>query len=282
MTQAPKTWFITGTSKGFGRVWAEAALARGDFVVATARDTKTLDVLVEKHGARLLPLQLDVRDREGVFRAVASASAHFGRLDVVVNNAGYGLFGMVEEVSERQARDQFETNFFGALWVTQAVLPLLRAQRSGHIVQVSTIGGITAFPLFGVYNASKWALEGMSQALDAEVRDFGVKVTLIEPTAFATEWAGGSAVHATPNSEYDGVRRHVLGMWSDQTPGKPAASASALLELVDADHPPLRAFFGDLLGMVQAEYAQRLDEWKQWQPQARAALGLAPSSPSQS
>lgn len=273
MTQASKVWFITGTSKGFGRVWAEAALARGDRVVATARDIRALATLVEQFGERVLPLQLDVRDRNAVFHAVAAAYAHFGQLDVVVNNAGYGLFGMVEEVSEQQARDQFETNFFGALWVTQAALPLLRAQGSGHIVQISTIGGVTAFPLFGIYNASKWALEGMSQALAAEVRDLGIKVTLIEPTAFATDWASGSAIQAAPNSAYDGVRQKVLGMWRAQTPGKPEASAAALLELVDAENPPLRAFFGDLLTMMQAEYAQRLDEWQQWQTQARAALG---------
>ncbi|MDT8849006.1 SDR family NAD(P)-dependent oxidoreductase [Pantoea dispersa] len=273
MTKASKVWFITGTSKGFGRVWAEAALARGDRVVATARDTHALAALMEQFGEQILPLQLDVRDREAVFQTVTVAHAHFGRLDVVVNNAGYGLFGMVEEVSEQQARDQFETNFFGALWVTQAALPLLRAQRSGHIVQISTIGGVTAFPLFGIYNASKWALEGMSQALAAEVRDLGIKVTLIEPTAFATAWARGSAIQAVPNSAYDGVRQKVLGMWSGQTPGKPEASAAALLELVDAEDPPLRAFFGDLLEMMQAEYAQRLAEWKQWQPQARAASG---------
>lgn len=273
MAKASKVWLITGTSRGFGRVWAEAALARGDRVIASARDTRALDALVEKFGDQILPLQLDVRDRAAVFETVAAAHAHFGRLDVVVNNAGYGLFGMVEEVSEQQAREQFETNFFGALWVTQAALPLLRAQRSGHIVQISTIGGVTAFPLFGIYNASKWALEGMSQALAAEVRDFGIKVTLIEPTAFATEWAGGSAVQAKPHPAYDAVRQQVLGMWNGQTPGKPEASAAALLALVDAANPPLRAFFGDLLALMQAEYAQRLDEWAQWQPEARAATG---------
>ncbi len=273
MTNSSKVWFITGTSKGFGRVWTEAALSRGDRVVATARDTSSLTALVERFGAQMLPLRLDVRDREAVHQAVQAAHAHFGRLDVVVNNAGYGLFGMVEEVSEQQARDQFETNFFGALWVTQAALPLLRAQRGGHIVQISTIGGVTAFPLFGVYNASKWALEGMSQALAAEVRNFGIKVTLVEPTAFSTEWAGGSAVHATSNPEYDGVRQQVLGMWSGQTPGKPEASAAALMALVDAKNPPLRAFFGDLLQMMKAEYTQRLDEWELWEPQALAALG---------
>ncbi|MDH2433701.1 SDR family NAD(P)-dependent oxidoreductase [Pokkaliibacter sp. MBI-7] len=273
MTTDQKIWFITGTSRGFGRIWAEAALARGDCVVATARNTDALQALVDQYGDRVLPLPLDVCDRKAVFRTVAAAYEHFGRLDVVINNAGYGLFGMVEEVSEQQARAQFETNFFGALWVTQAVLPLMRMQRSGHILQVSTIGGVTAFPLFGLYNASKWALEGMSQALAAEVREFGIKVTLIEPTAFATEWAGNSAVHATPRTEYDGVRQQVLGMWSGQTPGQPEASAAAVLALVDAEQPPLRVFFGDMLGMMQAEYGQRLHDWEQWQALAIAARG---------
>src|SRR5262249_11230245 len=141
-----KVWFITGASRGFGREWSIAALERGDRVAATARDTSTLDDLVAAHGDQLLPLQLDVTDRRADFAAVAAAAAHFGRLDVVVNNAGYGQFGMVEELSEVEARDQIETNLFGALWITQAALPILREQRSGHILQVSSIGGISAFP----------------------------------------------------------------------------------------------------------------------------------------
>src|SRR5262245_21051 len=161
-----KTWFITGASRGFGRVWAEAALARGDRVAATARDIATLDALA---GDDFLPLTLDVTDREACFDAVRHAHGHFGSLDVVVNNAGYGLFGPVEEASEAQARRQLDTNFFGALWVTQAALPFLREQGSGHILQVSSIGGIAAFPTVGIYNASKWALEAMSESLAQEV-----------------------------------------------------------------------------------------------------------------
>ena len=140
---AEKVWFITGTSRGFGREWAIAALERGDKVAATARDTATLDDLVDKYGDAMLPIQLDVTDRAADFAAVKQAHEHFGRLDIVVNNAGYGQFGFIEELSEQDARDQIETNVFGALWVTQAALPYLRAQRSGHIIQVSSIGGIT-------------------------------------------------------------------------------------------------------------------------------------------
>jgi NAD(P)-dependent dehydrogenase (short-subunit alcohol dehydrogenase family) len=148
MTSA-KTWFVTGTSRGFGREWTIAALERGDRVAATARDVSTLDDLAQKYGDLLLPIELDVTDRAADFAAVAKAHEHFGRLDVVVNNAGYGHFGMVEELSEDDVRAQVETNLFGALWVTQASLPFLRAQGSGHVVQVSSIGGVSAFPNVG-------------------------------------------------------------------------------------------------------------------------------------
>src|SRR4051794_41276353 len=202
----PKTWFITGASRGLGREWTIAALDRGDSVAATARDTATLDDLVKRFGDRILPLRLDVTDRGADFAAVRRAHEHFGRLDVVVNNAGYGQFGMVEEITEQEARAQFETNLFGVLWVTQAALPFLRAQRSGHILQVSSIGGISAMANIGIYNASKWALEGLSQALAQEVADFGIKVTIIEPGGYATDWHGSSAQHAPPHPPHDEAR----------------------------------------------------------------------------
>src|SRR4051794_4975220 len=200
---ASKTWFITGTSRGFGREWAAAALERGDKVVATARDPQTLEGLAVQHGDAVLPLALDVTDREAVFEAVRRAHEHFGRLDVVVNNAGYGQFGMVEELSEQEARDQIETNLFGALWVTQAALPFLREQGAGHVLQVSSIGGISAFQGIGMYHASKWALEGISQSLAQEVRGFGIHVTLIEPGGFSTDWGGSSARHAETHEAYE-------------------------------------------------------------------------------
>ena len=190
-----KVWFITGASRGFGREWAIAALERGDRVAATARTVSTLHDLVERFGDAILPLELDVTDRAADFAAVARAHEHFGQLDVVVNNAGYGQFGLVEELSEAEARGQLETNFFGALWVTQAALPYLRAQGSGHIIQVSSIGGISAFPNVGIYNASKWALEGLSQALAQEVAGFGITVTVVEPAGYSTDWGGSSAAH---------------------------------------------------------------------------------------
>src|SRR3954468_1427395 len=200
-----KTWFITGTSRGFGRAWAEAALERGDRVAATARDTSTLKDLVERYGDAVLPIALAVTDRAADIAAVQQAHAHFGRLDVVVNNAGYGHFGFIEELSEQEARAQIETNVFGALWVTQAALPYLRAPRSGHILQVSSIGGITAFQNVGIYHASKWALEGFSQSLAQEVAPFGIHVTLIEPGGFSTDWAGPSSKRSTPLPDYKEV-----------------------------------------------------------------------------
>src|SRR6266446_3624751 len=184
-----KTWFITGTSKGFGRVWAEAALERGDKVAATARHLDSVQELNEKYGDNVLTLALDVTDKTAVDTAVRQAHDHFGRLDVILNNAGYGQFGAMEEISEQVARDQLETNLFGALWVTQAALPYLREQGSGHIVQVSSIGGISAFPSVGIYHASKWGLEGISQALAQEVKEFGINVTLVEPGGFSTDWS---------------------------------------------------------------------------------------------
>jgi NAD(P)-dependent dehydrogenase (short-subunit alcohol dehydrogenase family) len=271
-----KTWFITGASRGFGREWAIAALGRGDSVAATARDTSTLDDLVEKYGERLLPVKLDVTDRAADFAAVKEAHDRFGRLDVVINNAGYGHFGMIEELSEADARGQIETNLFGALWVTQAALPYLRAQGSGHIIQVSSIGGISAFPMVGIYHASKWGLEGFSQALAQEVADFGIRVTLIEPGGFSTDWAGPSAKRSEPLPAYDNFREKAQ-QWRAQrnaAPGDPAASAAAILRVVDADEPPLRVFFGAApLEIAERDYASRLENWRAWQDVAELAQG---------
>jgi NAD(P)-dependent dehydrogenase (short-subunit alcohol dehydrogenase family) len=272
-----KVWFITGTSKGFGRIWAEAALERGDRVVATARNVATLDDLVARHGDNVLALALDVTDKAAVDAAIAEAHGRFGRLDVVVNNAGYGLFGMVEEVSEADARAQLETNLFGALWVTQAALPILREQGSGHIIQVSSIGGVNAFPMVGLYHASKWGLEGFSQALAQEVADFGIKVTLVEPTGFSTDWSGPSAAQAQQLEAYADVRAKTMEARRARlaTPGDPGATGPAILKLVDADQPPLRLFLGiGTLDMIKAEYAKRIATWEEWDDVAVAAHGL--------
>ena len=271
-----KVWFITGTSRGFGREWAIAALERGDKVAATARNTSTLDDLTEKFGDALLPIPLDVTDRDADFAAVKQAHDHFGRLDIVVNNAGYGHFGFIEELSEQEARDQIETNVFGALWITQAALPFLRAQRSGHILQVSSIGGVTAFQNVGIYHASKWALEGFSQALAQEVASFGIHVTLIEPGGFSTDWAGTSSRRSEPLPAYADVHAEADRLRDQRVAksGDPRASARAVLKIVDAENPPLRVFFGELpLQLAKADYESRLRNWEEWQPVAVEAQG---------
>jgi NAD(P)-dependent dehydrogenase (short-subunit alcohol dehydrogenase family) len=263
-----KTWFITGSSRGFGREWTIAALRRGDRVAATARNTESLKDLVDTYGDAILTIPLDVTDRLAAFAAVASAHEHFGRLDVVVNNAGYGQVGMIEELGEAEFRAQLETNVFGAMWVTQAALPFLREQRSGHFLQVSSIGGITAFAGVGAYHASKWALEGFSQALAHEVKDFGIHVTIIEPGGFSTDWSGPSLQRSTPLTAYAAIHEARDAFWAARLPkqGDPTASANAVLKLVDAEQPPLRVFFGDgPLELASTDYEQRLETWRAWE-----------------
>ncbi|MGA2766478.1 MAG: SDR family oxidoreductase [Spirochaetia bacterium] len=266
-----KTWFITGTSRGFGREWAKAALARGDKVAATARNLESLKELAAEYGKNILPIKLDVADRKADFAAVKQAHEHFGRLDVVINNAGYGLFGTIEEISEAQARAQMETNFFGALWITQAALPYLRQQKGGHILQVSSIGGIVAFPGVGLYHASKWALEAFSDSLSQEVNQFGIKVTLIEPSGFSTDWAGSSSVHAKENPIYDSIRNVRPPR---RKPGDPKATAAVILKVVDAENPPLRLLLGNFASdWVIEVYPKRLATWAEWEQVSRAADG---------
>jgi len=267
-----KIWFITGASKGFGREWTEAALERGDRVTALSRSATAFDDPVAKYGDDILPLQVDVTDRTAVTAAVDQAADHFGRLDIVVNNAGYGLFGMVEEVTEVQVRDQVEVNLFGPLWVTQAALPHLRAQGGGHIIQVSSIAGVFSLPGLGLYHASKYGLEGFTASLAAEVKDFGIKVTLVEPAGYSTDWAGPSAVHAERSPVYDDFRAAMARPAGKR--GDPGATRAAILQVVDADEPPLRIFFGQgPLAVIKKEYAGRIAEWEAWDEVSQAAFG---------
>lgn len=271
-----KVWFITGSSKGFGRVWTEAALARGDKVAATARDVSTLSDLTAKYGDAIAAIKLDVNDKRAVDAAVAEAHRRFGRLDVIINNAGYGLFGAIEEITEEEARAQIETNVFGALWVTQAALPIMRKQGSGHIIQISSIGGVNAFANLGLYHASKWALEGFSQSLALEVAPFGIHVTLIEPAGFSTDWSGPSAKRAAAIEAYEPAREGMKARRANVTPGDPQATGAAILALVDAPEPPVRVFFGDVgLPMIKQEYANRLALWEKWDHIADLAQGKA-------
>jgi NAD(P)-dependent dehydrogenase (short-subunit alcohol dehydrogenase family) len=267
-------WFITGASKGFGREFAIAALKRGDQVAATARDTKSLADLSGRYGDRLLPIRLDVTDRAAAFEAVGRVYDEFGGLDVVVNNAGYGHFGAVEELSEADLRDQLETNLFGAVWITQAALPFLRSQGSGHIIQVSSVGGLGAFANQSAYHASKWALEAVSESLAAEVGPLGIKVTLVEPALFGTDWAGPSARWSDKMTEYEYVREMMFARRGAAVAGDPKAAAQALLELVDSDNPPLRVLFGSAAtAMITEIYEQRLQTWRDWEAVSRRAQG---------
>jgi NAD(P)-dependent dehydrogenase (short-subunit alcohol dehydrogenase family) len=273
-----RTWLITGASRGLGRSFAQAALAAGDRVAGTARDTSTLDDLVAEHGDAIVPIGLDVTDRDAAFAAVAQAHDRLGRLDVVVNNAGYGVSGAVEELSEEQARRQIEVNLFGALWVTQAALPILRAQGSGWIVQVSSIGGLAAFPLTGIYHASKWALEGFSESLRQEVAPFGIKVLMVEPSGFRTDWAGSSMDRADPIDAYQRVeaisdRRSAQREENNGAqPGNPDLAARALLDTLDREDPPFRLLLGNIAYDVAVDrYQSRLEEFRAGEQVARGA-----------
>ncbi len=271
-----KTIFITGASRGFGKLWAEAFLKRGDKVAATARNIAALDDLVSTYGDNILPVQLDVNNRQEVINAVSQVATHFGGIDILINNAGYGLFGTVEETTEQQARDQMETNFFGLLWVTQAVLPIMRQQKSGHIIQVSSFLGLTTLPMLGLYNASKFAVEGLSETIASEVAHLGIKFTLIEPNGFATEWAGASAIQTTDSIEdYAPVRAAFAASGENPaTWGKPEATVEAILKVVNSENPPQRLLLGKIAyHVVNQVYKNRLEEIEAWKEVSIAAHG---------
>ncbi|GGQ06273.1 SDR family NAD(P)-dependent oxidoreductase [Streptosporangium pseudovulgare] len=274
-----KVWLVTGSSRGLGRNFVEAALSRGDRVAATARSTAGFDELVAAHGEAVLPLEMDVTDKAAVFESVKRAREHFGRLDVIVNNAGYAMIGAIEELTEQHLRDQLETNLFGAVWVIQAALPHLREQGAGHIIQMSSAAGLMAFPLGGAYHVSKWAVEALNESLAQEVTDFGIKVTIIEPGGFATRNGKNpdpldNGHMAQPDPAYDGLRRRIAGIAGKQPAGDPAAAAQTLLKIVDSDDPPLRVLFGQgFYPMIQQAYADRLKTWADGQDLSAQAHG---------
>jgi NAD(P)-dependent dehydrogenase (short-subunit alcohol dehydrogenase family) len=272
---ASKIWLITGASKGFGRVWTTAALERGDNVIATARNLKDIEDLTEKYNHSIFPVQLDVNGRRACFDAVKQGADYFGgKIDILISNAGYGQFGAVEELNEDEARGQMETNFFGSLWMIQAVLPYMRQQKSGRILQVSSIAGIAAFPNLGIYHASKWAVEGLCETLSQEVERFGIKVTLIEPGGYATEWGTASAKHSKSMLQYDAMREERRSSSGKMEKGDPNATAAAILKLVDSDEPPLRLFLGkNNYRMAEQLYKKRLDTWRAWQEVSEKAQG---------
>ncbi|WP_405360312.1 SDR family NAD(P)-dependent oxidoreductase [Kitasatospora sp. NBC_00085] len=266
-----RVWFVTGASSGLGLAFTRAALAAGDRVVATARRTALLDPTLAEHPGRLVVLPLDVTDREAVAATVDKAAAAFGRIDVVVNNAGIMTSGTVEEFTETDARAQLETNFFGALWVTQAVLPHLRARQSGHIIQISSVGGIIGFATTGLYSAGKWALEGMTEALAQEVAPFGIKVTIVEPGGYTTDLY--TTMRTQPRHEaYEPLHTALAEMWGDSEDADPAKAADAVLALVDSDRPPLRLVLGSAMYDVAQDAADRRKaDWAGWEATSRAA-----------
>ena len=241
-------WLITGCSSGLGRALAVRVLARGHRLIATARQPETLDELVAADPSRCRALALDVADASQVAPVVAQAAAIFSRLDVVVNNAGYGLVGAVEEYDEAQITRNFETNFFGALRVIRAALPILRAQRRGHFVNISAAAVIANYAGFSIYGATKWALEGLSESLAAEVRPLGLKVTIVQPGPFRTDFVSRSlerASAAIPDYEpSSGKFRRFLETMNGRQPGDPAKAADAIISAVESDNPPLRLVLG--------------------------------------
>ena len=269
-----KTIFISGASRGFGKLWAEALLQRGDNVVATARDLSALDDLVGKYGDKILALQLNVNDRDGDFASIHKAKEHFGNIDVLINNAGYGLFGAIEEMTEKEARDQMETNFFGLLWLSQAVLPVMREQGHGHIIQLSSVLGLISRPVLGLYAASKFAVEGLSESLAAEVKGFGINVSIIEPTGFDTDWGGSSAAHTAAISDYNDVKAAYRAGIPADFRGIAGGTTAAVLKLIDSSNPPLRLLLGKYAyALVKKEYEDRTIGWSGWQEVTLAAQG---------
>lgn len=272
---AGKVWFITGTSRGFGRVWADAALKRGDKVAATARTVASIADLKEKYGANVLTLELDVTKPDQVKAAVAEAYNHFGRLDIVLNNAGYSLVGTIEEANADDVRALYETNIFGTLAVIQAALPLLRKQGHGHILGVSSSLGHVTLPVIGYYCSSKWAFEAIHESLAAEVNPFGINVTIIEPGAYATEFGSQDSLKFSAGLDiYADFKTQFFETLKDMERGDPNATPEALFKMVDAEQPPLRFNLGSHnLPWVRGAYAERLATWEAWDAISSSAQG---------
>jgi NAD(P)-dependent dehydrogenase (short-subunit alcohol dehydrogenase family) len=241
-------WLITGCSTGFGRELSRAVLARGHRVVVTARNPESIEDLVTGHEERAIALRLDVTKSAEIDAAVRQAEKVFGRIDVLVNNAGIGYFGAIEESDEAEVRRMFEINVFGLARMTQAVLPGMRKRRSGHVVNIASIGGIRAFPAVGFYNATKFAVVGLSEALSLEVAPLGIKVTIVEPSGFRTDWAGRSANEAKQQiadyAETAGKNQASIRGYSGKQPGDPVKAAEAIIKAVESPEPPLHLLLG--------------------------------------
>jgi NAD(P)-dependent dehydrogenase (short-subunit alcohol dehydrogenase family) len=264
MTKSSKIWFITGASTGFGRLLAEQVLAAGESVIATARKPAQIADLQQKYPETALALALDVTDETSIDSAVDAAIERFGHVDVLVNNAGYGLAGAIEEATEAEFMPVFETNVFGLIRVTRALLPHFRAQRSGNIVNLSSIGGLIGSAGWGYYNASKFAVEGFSEALHAELAPLGIHVTIVEPGPFRTDFLGRSGVEAEQRiADYDqtaGKTRQYFHEQAGKQPGDPAKAVAAIIAAVESPEPPRHLVLGKL---AFNRMSARLDQWKQ-------------------
>jgi NADP-dependent 3-hydroxy acid dehydrogenase YdfG len=272
----PKIWFITGTSRGFGRVWTEAILKRGDKVAATARNLASIADFKEKYGENVLTLELDVTNHEQAKKAVEQAHAHFGRLDIIFNNAGYSLVGTIEEAKTDEVRALFETNVYGPLGVIQAALPLLRKQGGGHILGTSSNLGHVTLPVIGYYCSTKWAFEAIHESLAEEVKQFGIKVTIIEPGAYATEFGSPESLKFSEGMElYAEYKEAFFGQLTSMERGNPEATPQALFQVVDAENPPLRFLLGSQnLPWLRKDYAERMEEWEKWEAVSNSAQDL--------
>ncbi|WP_213771854.1 oxidoreductase [Bradyrhizobium sp. dw_78] len=269
-------WFITGCSTGFGREFARAALAHGFRLVATARDPKKLDDIVAGHEGKAIALALDVTNADQIKHAVSEAERVFGRIDVLVNNAGYGYLAAVEEGEEKDVRDMFETNFFGLAAMVRAVLPGMRARRHGSIVNVASVGGIVGFPGSGYYAATKFAVEGLSQSLAKEVEPLGIRVLIVEPGPFRTDWAGRSLKQSAKFiGDYEqtaGARRRETAGYSGKQAGDPARAAEAVIEAVQSSAPPLHLVLGRAgFDNVESQLRSMLQEVDRWKPTSLGA-----------
>lgn len=274
--KSPKVWFITGASRGFGRIWTEAALRRGDKVAATARKLESIADLNQKYEANVLTLELDVTDAVQAKAAVIQAHTHFGRLDIVLNNAGYSLVGTIEEAGADDIRALYETNVIGPVSVIQAALPLLRKQGFGHILGTSSNLGHVTLPVIGYYASSKWAFEAIHESLAEEVKAFGIKVTIIEPGAYATEFGSQDSLKFAPGLDlYGAYKQAFFGHLKDMERGDPHATPGALFQVVDSAEPPLRFFLGShCLPSVREAYAERLATWEAWEEISNSAQRL--------
>lgn len=263
-----KVWFITGSSRGLGRDLTAQVLAKGDLVAATARNTDALKGFVEKYTDQILPITLDVTDYDQVHLAVESAIAHFGKIDVLVNNAGFGIVGAAEAFTEDQVRSQLETNLYAPIEITRAVLPFMRKQGSGRILQISSIGGRVGNAGVSIYQAAKFGLSGFSEALAKEVFDLGIYVTSVEPGGFRTDWAGASMSYAPHIAGYEntvGKRADFFQSGNFVPMGDPEKAARAMLELVENPEPPVHLVFGsEAIGMLKHADAARAAEMEKW------------------